>query len=669
MPSFDGSSVVFPWIEANTYPYPFGRSPAIPLPDHTMAVLLMVDHYSEDVDHVQTWKFKFIHCSATGVVLSSIEEPSLIDINGCGMVATGPYTARAFRTDYSGSPWHYEVVDVDFETSPPTVTAHTPVQAYPAGEGPSFASYSHGIGSYYFPADDLTVITEHSIETFVGDTHVHGYYIPSASSYDAWVWWPSDTDQRRFLMMGAVWDYGIDMVTMTIYSWSISSAGIATSTLLGTINAPMEDGDLYPITPVDWSGGVFTVLERLNFDSADPVYPNSERGWAVRSYNAAGVRTEIARVPEDVVYPSYLADNPDVQADATTVMVFADKGPDWGAFEDWGSPPHQGFEREVLVYDKPTQRFSGMVCPSPDLVHGELDSLTARSTAGSFRYGRWAMGFTGTDLYDGTGEFYGSNLFWGSLGLLRVRDEADWRVIGYEGDTDPGRLRLRTGTQWIEEIRQGETTPDQPVVPLWTGTPNGAPVYGTSGSGYPQNVGIVPESDVAAWLTKTGTAPYIDVADAASNYVHFSQDTDTFGNTIWVQTFFAPWTPTQPIHSAHLEIQYQAFSPGQHLWWGISGNEFYYTNNETGSEVGQPIGFDWRTFTVSLLSDTDPLRSLSNFLLDLSTGSMIAGVHISSQFDISAIRLVVTYERPVVRPLKMWDGGGWINVARMRPMP
>jgi hypothetical protein len=65
---------------------------------------------------------------------------------------------------------------------------------------------------------------------------------------------------------------------------------------------------------------------------------------------------------------------------------------------------------------------------------------------------------------------------------------------------------------------------------------------------------------------------------------------------------------------------------------------------------------------------------METFLYGLAYG-LEAGMHADFAFDVSAIRLVLQYADENTRPLKMWmpdavgTFAGWVEVARMRPMP
>jgi hypothetical protein len=180
----------------------------------------------------------------------------------------------------------------------------------------------------------------------------------------------------------------------------------------------MTNGDIYWIRPVKLTDTEITVLERVlgDFNEGQP-----DVGWAVNTYDVLTgqfIQT-LAEVHEPVDTPQYLADNPDVQFDGFgNFMVFADKGPDWGTGADFIPPPHDGFEHEVLYYHAETATLVSVLAPRSDADgHGQMDSLAARSTGGSFDGRTWAMASTSTDLYDSTGNYYASDLWSGIVGF------------------------------------------------------------------------------------------------------------------------------------------------------------------------------------------------------------------------------------------------------------
>jgi len=355
--------------------------------------------------------------------------------------------------------------------------------------------------------------------------------------------------------------------------------------------------------------------------------------------------------------------------------------------DDYGGTPVAGefpsFAIHVIGIDSVTgeQRFLPLPIPG---IHGEQDTLFDGSVTFSIRNSRWVVTCCTVNLDNYSDHsFYSFSVWTGSVHSLTMWDGTGWRIIGDKEDTEPGRLRMHDGTQWVEEIRHGEDVGEQVAIPLYTTAGSfAAPWFATSASGYPQASGWVAESTLSSFITKVGASPYIDQADDVTNYVAISQPTDGVGNTIWVSTYWQPFTPTGEIARAWVEFQFRgtgASTPDPRLRWGISGSEFYFSNFETGTEVGTafPEAFygGWRSHRMSLIDERFPTQTKENFLLDLIAGNLNAGVNIDRAFDVSAIRLVVEYEESVTRPLKMWmpDAVGtfaeWVEVARMRPMP
>jgi hypothetical protein len=265
-------------------------------------------------------------------------------------------------------------------------------------------------------------------------------------------------------------------------------------------------------------------------------------------------------------------------------------------------------------------------------------------------------------------------------------DGDEWRIVGDKFDTEAGRLRLAaTETEWVEEIREGEDVGPTAVVPLDEDKGSySAPFYSTAGTAYPQYTGWVPESTVAAYRTEVGVSPYLGQADAAANYVAFSQAAPAGVGALWLGAYWEPWTPTGTVISAYVEFQFQAHGDGSsgpdpRLFWGVSGNQYYFTNSQTGSESGTAFGraehVGWATHRMSLIDERFSTQTKAKLLTDLANGDLMAAVHMNMPFDVSAIRLVVQYADEETRPLKMWmhdavgTFAGWVEVARMRPMP
>lgn len=343
---------------------------------------------------------------------------------------------------------------------------------------------------------------------------------------------------------------------------------------------------------------------------------------------------------------------------------------------------YPSFAIHVIGIDSVTGEQRYVPLPIPG-VHGEQDTLSDGSVTFSIRNHRWVATCCTVNLDDFSGhDFYSFSVWTGSTHSLAMWEGSDWRIIGDKTDTEPGRLRMATsdaGDQWVEEVRGSEDVGPTAVVPLSTTAGSfAAPWFATSASGYPQYSGWVAESTLSAFLTKVGASPYVDIADAASNYVAVSQATDGVGNTIWVSTYWAPFTPAGDVISAYVEFQVRGNggSGDATVRWGISGNQYYFSNYNTGTEPATKLAPNvWRTHRMSLLDPRFSTRTKTKFLADLTAGNLNAGVNMDRAFDVSAIRLVVQYAETVTRPLKMWmpdavgTFAGWVEVARMRPMP
>ena len=409
------------------------------------------------------------------------------------------------------------------------------------------------------------------------------------------------------------------------------------------------------------TGEILSVRDTTVIGDMDTDYPNAEALYPVEDFYSA-----VNTTPGEAYWAGQVG-GPFI--------------PDYGATEV--AAPFPAFAIHVIGVDPTTgeQRFLPLAIPG---VHGEQDTLSDGSVTFSIRNHRWVVTCCTVNLDDYIDHtFYSFSVWTGSVHSLAMWEGEDWRLIGDQADTEAGRLRLHDGTQWVEEVRTGEDVGEMAVVPLLTTAGSfAAPWFATSASGYPQYVGWVAESTLSAFITKVGGTPYIGQVDGDANYVAISAPVDGSGNDIWVSTYWAAFTPAAEVISGYVEFQVRAHgatSPDPRVHWGISGAQYYFSNFESGTESGTaiPEAFygGWRTHRMSLFDEGVSNRTKAKFLADLTGGFLNAGVHVDRAFDVSAIRLVLQYEDEITRPLNMWipdavgTFAGWVEVARMRPMP
>lgn len=411
--SLEKSRHLVPWHStAETIDLPFGEAQGIPLVDGTYVATVNMEP-----DTALNWYLRVYKLDASLAITGYVDVPTSMDSFAATSVLIEDYKIRVLCSRMSAiTSRTHEVVDLDVSGSVPAVLAHSTNS--PGGVGS--ASYSAGISANYIPGDDLTCYGYYQFGVLKGNVWMgeSGPY-PPASYYTIWGYDPTPANPRRFPYVAHKGDTPGDPTKMDIEvgETSVTPAGIVSHTLLFSATVPQTNSDAYWIRPLRLNGDRLTVFERvLGVGGGDEV------GWQVAVYNlTAGTREAVlGLVLEDATHPQYLAMNPSVHFDGLgNFMCFADMGPDWGTSADWGAGTlHPGFERQVVYYSAGGQHLSKVKVPRPTTDgHGEMDSLSSRSTSGWFNptTGAWAMASTMTDLYEASGNYYATDFWAGFL--------------------------------------------------------------------------------------------------------------------------------------------------------------------------------------------------------------------------------------------------------------
>lgn len=474
-----GSVHLFPWtmlhisgVGSSGIDGPFGRAQGLVFADGTYGAVVTIEDNQIPFD--DPWYVRFYKLDEAMNVLGYTDErydPSTVDY-GAAQISTlldGDFKVRCVGSTMAPiSTRTCDIIDVDFSGNTPVILSHD----FSSG-GPAMSSYTTGVGSYYFPDDDLMVYTYWALGILVGSSWVTESYAPGGEvggvgNYTTYHFAPTEAQPRRFLWatLDQYYPSGADgFFKQSGGEAIVSSSGTVTYNELFTeVLFPKNHDDTYWIRPIALEGNIITVFERvLDSDgSGDPIFPGNEWSWQVNDYNfVTGTRTLVSEVLEPALERQYLAENCDVQGDAQgNFMCFADKGPDYDAPYGPGTG-NPGYWHEVLGYEAATRTLTSVRAPRPSADgHGEMDSLTARSTGGAYGFGRWAMAFTGVDLFE-TNDFYASDFWCGTFGAVaplhiwvpEFEEDDPWPRIGNEGRQEPGRLNVWTGTGWAKEYR------------------------------------------------------------------------------------------------------------------------------------------------------------------------------------------------------------------------
>lgn len=433
------SQHLFPWTNADVEDEPFGRAQALVLP---VGFGAHVNVEPEPFVAPNLWYLRIYKLDPTGVVTGSVDVPTAMSGFSAISTMTGEYTARIMCSAMTNAASRTnEVVDVDFSGATPVVTGHTAN----APNGPGLASYSAGIGANYFPDDDITVYTYYGMGVMKGTAFLSetAPYPIGSGKYQIFGFEPTLAEPMRFpYVVFMSFDNAALTADIVVGEAIVDPIGTISYNSRHFCTVPQTNGDIYWIRPISLRDSTLTVLERLM--DGEGFF---ELGWQVNTYELTTgtfVQT-LAEVREPVDKPQYLAMNPDVQfLQGEDLLVFADKGPDWGTNADWGDGTlHPGFEREVLYYRKGASDLSSVLAPRPTGDgHGEMDSLTSRSTGGTTGPGAWAMVSAMTDLYDQTGHYYAADFWTGgatSVGGVEYRSIhfRDWAARPYVDDGSP----------------------------------------------------------------------------------------------------------------------------------------------------------------------------------------------------------------------------------------
>ena len=153
--------------------------------------------------------------------------------------------------------------------------------------------------------------------------------------------------------------------------------------------------------------------------------------------------------------------------------------------------------------------------------------------------------------------------------------------------------------------------------------------------------------------------------DEDTTYLEVNSPVDGASNDIWPGVYYeATDFSGVTVTGARLEIEAQS-DPSAHLFWGISGNQFYYTNSPSGGETGDALaGSGWQVYSYNVIDEGVSTRTLAKLLADLADGALMAAMHIDDAFDVSSIRLLISYGGASwVRNIQRNDGFGDLSVA------